>query len=60
MIWLKGVIDEDMIKEHDYCLRCGRKLKSPDARKIGYGVICLKKLDVVNKKKPLFNTIQTS
>lgn len=30
-------------KEYQYCLRCGRKLKNPEARKIGYGAICLKK-----------------
>lgn len=30
--------------DHEYCLRCGRKLKNPAARERGYGVICLKKL----------------
>ena len=33
------------IDEHEYCLRCGRKLKTPEARKIGYGPTCLKKLE---------------
>lgn len=46
-------------KEHENCLRCGRKLKNPDARKLGYGAVCFKKmrsngkrlfLDVVNNK----------
>lgn len=31
-------------KDHEYCLRCGRKLKNPQARERGYGVICIKKL----------------
>lgn len=32
-----------MEKEYEFCLRCGRKLKNPEARYIGYGSICLKK-----------------
>lgn len=32
-----------MIKEYEFCLRCGRKLKSIEARKIGYGKVCEKK-----------------
>lgn len=41
-------------KEYEYCLRCGRKLKNPEARIRGFGIICEKK---VHKKgsKPLFN-----
>lgn len=31
-------------KEHEYCLRCGRKLKNPAARKLGYGAVCEMKL----------------
>ena len=31
-------------KDHEYCLRCGRKLKDKDARKIGYGKTCYKKM----------------
>ena len=34
---------EDKQKDHDRCLRCGRKLKSEEARKIGYGKVCLEK-----------------
>lgn len=30
--------------EHEYCLRCGRKLKSPEARMLGYGTVCFKKM----------------
>lgn len=38
-------------KEHEFCLRCGRKLKNPIAREKGYGVICEKKMRVVNAQK---------
>ena len=42
--------------EHEYCLRCGRKLKNPEARLLGYGVVCYQKIkqksDTSNK---LFN-----
>ena len=31
-------------KEHEFCLRCGRKLKNKEARIIGYGTVCLKKM----------------
>lgn len=44
-----------MVKEHDFCLRCGRKLKNPKAREIGYGVVCEKKMKV-EKYKQLFST----
>ena len=37
--------------EHEFCLRCGRRLKSPEARKIGYGTVCLKKLQHSTKNK---------
>ena len=30
-------------KEYQFCLRCHRKLKNPEYRKIGYGKICLEK-----------------
>lgn len=39
-----------MEKEYEYCLRCGRKLKSPKTRKQGYGDICYKKLKTIHKK----------
>ena len=32
-------------KEYEYCLRCGRKLKNDKARKLGYGGICIKKIN---------------
>lgn len=31
-------------KEHEFCLRCGRRLKNPKARELGYGAICEKKI----------------
>lgn len=40
-------------KDHDKCLRCGRKLKTEEARKIGYGKICLEKVKK-QKAKRLF------
>ena len=51
-------------KEHEYCLRCGRKLKSEKSRMIGYGAVCeskmrseksrqLFKVDDRQKEKPL-------
>lgn len=38
-------------KEHEYCLRCGRKLKNPTAREKGYGIVCEKKMKVAESKK---------
>jgi len=40
-------------KEYQFCLRCGRRLKNPEARVKGYGVICEKKLKQ-GKKARLF------
>ena len=42
------------IKEYDRCLRCNRKLKNPEARKIGYGKICYEKQKQSKKVKKLF------
>lgn len=30
-------------KEYEFCLRCGRRLKNPEFRAIGYGKICFEK-----------------
>lgn len=38
-------------KEHEYCIRCGRKLKNQNARLIGYGPVCEKKLKTEHKKR---------
>lgn len=35
-----------MEKEYEFCLRCNRKLKKEDARKIGYGPVCFEKMRV--------------
>ena len=53
-------------KEHEVCLRCGRKLKNPDARKLGYGAVCFKKMqssgkrlfaDILDKRPTSTNTV---
>lgn len=41
-------------KDHEFCLRCGRKLKNPIAREKGYGVICERKMSQ-EKSRQLFN-----
>ena len=41
------------IKDHEFCLRCGRKLKNPVAREKGYGTVCEKKMRV-EKSRRLF------
>lgn len=38
-----------MMKEHDRCLRCGRKLKNPEARLKGFGSVCEKKMERVKR-----------
>ena len=44
-----------MRDEYKFCLRCGRKLKNPEAKKLGYGKICYSKIQSKSRKKPLFN-----
>lgn len=44
-------------KDHEFCLRCGRKLKNPEAREVGYGMICKRKLQIDNVKR-LFDSEQ--
>lgn len=41
-------------KDHEYCLRCGRKLKNPIARKLGYGLVCYRKQRLA-LSQPLFD-----
>ena len=41
-------------KEYEYCLRCGRKLKSQESRIVGYGAVCLKKSRENAHNKRLF------
>lgn len=40
-------------REYQYCLRCGRKLKNPEARAKGYGLVCERKL-IKSSKMRLF------
>lgn len=40
-------------KLYQKCLRCGRQLKTEEAKKAGYGKICLKKIQH-DKTKKLF------
>jgi len=42
-------------KEYQYCLRCGRKLKNPEYRKIGMGKVCQEK-SRQESSKPLFRS----
>ncbi len=41
--------------EYSKCQRCGRALKNPKCRKLGYGETCYKKLDTKTTQK-LFDT----
>jgi len=45
-------------KDHEYCLRCGRKLKNPTAREKGYGMVCEKKMQIDNVRRLFENTTQ--
>lgn len=49
-------LEQSAIKEHEYCLRCGRRLKNLDARIKGYGPICYMKMRVEHSKRTLFTT----
>ena len=44
---------EDKKKDYNKCLRCGRKLKTDEARKIGSCKICFEKMKK-EKKQRLF------
>ena len=39
------------LKEHQYCLRCGRKLKKKEWRLLGYGCTCYRKIKKANDKR---------
>lgn len=41
-------------EEHEFCLRCGRKLRSDESRILGYGPMCLQKIKQ-NNRTSLFN-----
>lgn len=42
-------------KDHEFCIRCGRKLKNPQARAKGYGLICEKKMKAGQSNKLFTN-----
>lgn len=42
------------MKEYPVCKRCGRKLKSEEARLRGMGKICWLKYHTESERKPLF------
>ena len=49
------------VKEYNVCLRCGRKLKNPEHRKLGYGPSCYKKMKISQlTKKSLLGVIYDS
>jgi hypothetical protein len=41
-----------MLKTH--CIRCGRKLKTPESQELGFGKICWEKWNSGSNIKPLF------
>ena len=44
-------------KEHEFCLRCGRKLRNPKTRLIGLGPVCERKsLQEYEQSRKLFAT----
>ena len=40
--------------EYQYCIRCGRKLKTPEAKELGMGKVCAKKYKEDKEKNKLF------
>lgn len=49
---------QDLTNDHEFCLRCGRKLKNPIAREIGYGPVCLKKIKQNDWSSKLFTNVK--
>lgn len=39
-----GEAKRGMANEHKFCLRCGRKLRSIEAKQLGYGAVCYSKI----------------
>lgn len=44
-----------MIPEYDRCSRCGRRLKNPESRRLGFGAVCYSKVQTKRKNVPLFS-----
>ena len=38
-------------KLHTHCLRCGRRLKNPESKLLGYGVVCYEKIKTARCNK---------
>lgn len=48
-------------KEHEFCLRCGRKLKNPKTRILGLGPVCHRKsLQEYEQSRKLFDVEKES
>lgn len=47
-------------KDHEFCLRCGRRLKNPIAREKGYGAVCEKKMRVYGSRKLFIGRVSSS
>lgn len=47
--------NKELVLEHEFCKRCGRRLKKPEARQLGYGAVCYRKVQVSYGRK-LFDT----
>ena len=41
-------------QDYQFCIRCGRRLKTPEARERGMGKICAEKYKEKEAKKKLF------
>ncbi len=46
--------DTGIVKEYTRCVRCGKPLKTPESRKLGYGQTCLVKRQQEKLKRKLF------
>jgi len=44
-----------MIPEYDRCGRCGRRLKNPESRRLGFGAVCYSKVQTRQERVPLFS-----
>ena len=40
---------------HETCIRCGRKLKNPKSKELGFGVVCWQKWQEEHDIKKLFD-----
>ena len=44
----------ELSNTHTVCIRCGRKLRTPESRELGVGPTCYKKQSNANTARPLF------